>query len=61
MRSRYLGGIFGPFGALRGAPGVMEGQRTTPGRARGRTNQDDLTGDRFQAIVSLFVDEKCKA
>ena len=57
MRSRYLGGIRGPFGALRGAHGAMEGQRTTPGRARGRTNQDDLTGDRFQVIVPLFTHE----
>ena len=57
MRSGYLGGIFGRFGALRGPPGVMDGRYTTPGGARGRTNQGDLTGDRFQVIVPPFTYE----
>ena len=41
VRSGYLGGIFGPFGALNGAPGVTDGGCTTPGGGQGRTNQKD--------------------
>ena len=42
------------FRALRGTPGLRDGSCTTPGGGRGRTNQRDLTGDRFQVIVPLF-------
>ena len=54
-RSGYLGGIFGQFGALRGAPAVTDGWFTIPGERRGKTNQRDFTGDRFQVIVPLFT------
>ena len=57
MRSGYLGGIFGCFGALKGAPGVRDGSCTTPGGGQGRTTQKDLTGDRLQVIVPFFTHE----
>ena len=57
MRSGYLSGIFGHFGALRGAPGVTDGRFTIPRGGQGRTNQWDLTGDRFQVIAPLFTYE----
>ena len=57
MRSGYLGGIFGCFGALREAHGVMDGSCTIPEGGRGRMNQGDLTGERFQVIVLLFTYE----
>ena len=57
MRSGYLGGIFGPFGAIRGAPGVTDELCTIPKGGRGRTNQGDVTDDRFQVIVPLFTYE----
>ena len=57
VRSGYLGGTFGRFGALRGAPGMMDGQCSTPGGEGGETNQKDLAGDRFQVTVPLFTYE----
>ena len=54
MRSGYLGGIFGRFGTLRGAPGVTDGGCTTPGGGWGRTNWKDLTDDRYWVTVLLF-------
>ena len=55
MRSGYLGGIFGRFGALRGAPGMMDDGWVMyhPGGGLGRINQ----GDRYQMIVLLFTYE----
>ena len=62
MRSDYHGGIFGHFGALKGAPVVMDGWCTTPGKGPGRTNQEDCADDRFQVKVTLFPYKKaCKA
>ena len=57
MRSGYLGGIFGHFWALRGAPGVRDRGCNTPGGGWGRTKQGDLPSDRFQVIVPLFTYE----
>ena len=54
-KSGYLGGICVRFGALRGAPGVTDGRFTIPRGGQGRTNQRDLTGDRFQVIAPLFT------
>ena len=40
----------------------MDGWFTTPGEGLGRTNQEDLAGDRFQVIITLIPYEKaCKA
>ena len=36
---------------------MRDGSRTTLGGGRGKTNQRDLSGDRFQVIVSLFCYE----
>ena len=51
MRSGYLGGIFGRFGALCGAPGLM-GDLPPQG---GGKNQKDLRGVRFEVTVSFFT------
>ena len=43
--------------ALTGANEGMDGWFTVPGGGQGRKNHRDLTGDRFQATVSLFTHE----
>ena len=57
-KSGDLGGIFGRFGALRGARGVTDGWYVTPGGWWGRTNQKDLVFDDFKGAVPLFTYEK---
>ena len=49
--------FLGCFGALWGVSGMTDGWCTIPGGGLGRTNQGDLTGDRFQVIVPLFTYE----
>ena len=50
VRSGYLCGIFGRFGALRGLPGVWMGD--LPPQEKEGVGQ---TGDRFQVKVPLFT------
>ena len=57
-KSGYLDGIFGCFGALRGAPGVTDGWCAPPGGCWGRMNPKDLTIDGFKGAVPLFTYEK---
>ena len=57
MKSGYLGGIFGRFGALRGALWVMDGRCATPGGGWGKKNWKDLADDRFWVTVLLFTYE----
>ena len=54
MKRRHLGGIFGHFGALKAAPGLMNGLFTTTEENSYRKNQMDFTGDTFQVTVPLF-------
>ena len=50
-------GLVDNIEALTGAHEGMDGWFTYPGRGQGRKNHRDLTGDRFQATVSLFTHE----
>ena len=55
MRSGYLDGILVAFGALRGAPGLIDGWCTILGEGWSRKIHRDFIGDRFQVIVPLFT------
>ena len=57
MRFGYLNGIFGCFGVLRRALGVMNGRCTNLSGGWGGTDQTDLAGDRLQVTVSLLTSE----
>ena len=54
----YLNRIFGYLWELWGASQLMHRLCIITGGEWGETNQNDITGDRFQVIVPFFTLEK---